>query len=69
MFDYQCLNVRLVQTSHIYTVPCFIYFQVMDEEECERKRDECLLDMMELEKLFSLLREQYVSKEMFHSYT
>lgn len=31
----------------------------MDEEECENRRTECLDDMIDLEKQFSFLKEQY----------
>lgn len=32
----------------------------VDEEECSRRRHECLDDMVELERQFSDIREQYV---------
>lgn len=34
--------------------------ELVDEEECSRRRNECLDDMIELEKQFSDIREQYV---------
>lgn len=36
----------------------------MDEEECERRRTECLYDMADLERQFSLLREQLYKERM-----
>ena len=30
----------------------------MDEDECERRRNECIENLLDLEKQFSLLREQ-----------
>ncbi|XP_013407838.1 breast cancer metastasis-suppressor 1-like protein-A [Lingula anatina] len=36
----------------------------LDEEECERRRDECLDDMLDLEKQFSDLKEQLHGERM-----
>ncbi len=36
----------------------------LDEEECERRRTDCLYDMQDLERQFSELREQWVSRKI-----
>lgn len=33
-------------------------FSEMDEEECERRRTECMDNLVDLERQFTLLREQ-----------
>jgi len=33
-------------------------FSEMDEEECERRRTECVDNLVDLERQFTLLREQ-----------
>ena len=37
---------------------CFFYLQEMDEEDCERRRIECLDEMCNLEKQFTDLKDQ-----------
>lgn len=32
----------------------------MDEDECERRRNECIENLVDLERQFSLLKDQYV---------
>ncbi len=38
----------------------FFFFSELDEEECERRRTDCLYDMQDLERQFSEIKEQYV---------
>ena len=40
-------------------------FYLVDETENERRRNECLNDMADLERQFSDLKEQLVSKQVF----
>ena len=39
---------------------CFVIVSDLDEEESDRRRNECLDDMSDLERQFSDVREQYV---------
>lgn len=49
----------LVYHPQCLTAVCFCHILEMDEEDCERRRMECLDEMSNLEKQFTDLKEQY----------
>lgn len=43
----------------IRLISAMLHFPEMDDEDCERRRTECLDEMSDLEKQFTDLKEQY----------
>lgn len=55
--DVQTANQKDVEEVFITCSMCFSYTE-MDDEDCERRRMECLDEMTTLEKQFTDLKEQ-----------
>lgn len=51
----QYINVRLKPHFSLFL---FSLHEEMDEAECDRRRTECMENLVDLERQFTLLREQ-----------
>ena len=63
-FFKQALTDIIMRLSFLICITCITYilfpfvYTELDEEECERRRGECLDDMTDLERQFSTLKDQ-----------